>query len=189
MNILENLSFVPEYRDRNNNPFYNKDTNNQFTLTGYVFHHSYKFTRNRYLLTLRASKLFINHCSLIVARLLFTFFISLPFSAQFSAIQEERPAYGERHPLLPHEATAETKDDERVGISWVAVAFGLANASIGVGILNHPYLYSRIGGIGLSILIQAVRLVFSMYPFLKALLLAGSASGSLSIDGSHHLLF
>ena len=47
-------------------------------------------------------------------------------------------------------------EDERIGISWVAVAFGLANASIGVGILNHPFLYQRIGGIGLSVLIQSV---------------------------------
>lgn len=45
---------------------------------------------------------------------------------------------------------------KEVGISWYSVAFGLANAAIGVGILNYPALYDRLGGIMNATLIQIV---------------------------------
>lgn len=44
----------------------------------------------------------------------------------------------------------------RPGISWYSVAFGLANASIGVGILNYPFLYERVGGIEVATFLQIV---------------------------------
>lgn len=45
---------------------------------------------------------------------------------------------------------------KRTGISWISVSFGLANAAIGVGLLNYPSIYSRIGGVELATGIQLV---------------------------------
>lgn len=50
----------------------------------------------------------------------------------------------------------EAQNTNLAGISWMAVAFGLANASIGVGILNYPYIYNRVGGIEIATFIQLV---------------------------------
>ena len=93
-------------------------------------------------------------------------FVPLPFdhnSQQFPVIDEREERSNERHPLLLE--TSKRHDylppvDETVlqenkpGISWVSVAFGLANASIGVGILNYPFLYNRIGGWELATVVQ-----------------------------------
>ena len=82
-------------------------------------------------------------------------FVDTPFvlsSNQFPAIEERDERSNERQPLLletskRHESKSTvTETISRQGISWISVAFGLANASIGVGILNYPFLYSRIGG-------------------------------------------
>jgi sodium-coupled neutral amino acid transporter 7/8 len=79
--------------------------------------------------------------------------VSFHNSQQFPVIEEERTH--ERYPLLletskRHDYVAPLpevlEEEPKPGISWISVAFGLANASIGVGILNYPFLYNRIGG-------------------------------------------
>lgn len=43
--------------------------------------------------------------------------------------------------------------------SWVMAAFLLVNASLGAGLLNYPVAYDRLGGIGLSTIVQVIILL------------------------------
>lgn len=85
--------------------------------------------------------------------------LSIQYS--FATIEEkDEIVLNEKTPLIHPSSDAALKvkrqESKRNGISWYSVAFGLANASIGVGILNYPFLYNRIGGIEFSSLIQLV---------------------------------
>lgn len=89
-------------------------------------------------------------------------FIPIPpdhlYRNQIPVIEEQ----DERYPLLvsvKEEALSiEECGVKRRGISWVSVAFGIANASIGIGLLNYPAIYNRIGSIQDATIIQLVRI-------------------------------
>lgn len=80
---------------------------------------------------------------------------------EFAAIDEKEELSNEKSPLINRinangAAVKSESPTPTNGISWYSVAFGLANASIGVGILNYPFIYDRVGGIQLATFIQIV---------------------------------
>jgi len=112
-----------------------------------------------------------------------TIYIHVYTDSQFPVIHERDERQNERHPLLL-ESTKQLEETtspclSSSGISWVSVAFGLANASIGVGILNYPFLYSRIGGWEWAAIVQ-VLLLTCLFLSMSIIIYCSDIHGSCS---------
>ncbi|CAG2165230.1 unnamed protein product [Oppiella nova] len=52
-----------------------------------------------------------------------------------------------------------TNDIKKQGAGWIMAAFLLVNAALGAGLLNYPVAYDRLGGVGISTIIQLIMLL------------------------------
>ncbi|RWS06318.1 putative sodium-coupled neutral amino acid transporter 7-like protein [Dinothrombium tinctorium] len=65
-----------------------------------------------------------------------------------------------------------------VGIGWLSVAFGLANASIGVGVLNYPSAYDKVGGIAIAEYMQLIIVAIIMFSMFVLIYCADISKGN-----------